>query len=89
LKTGLDLGLLEYIYHCKTNGQFAIEPTFQNFKSSKTSNVTDVSGGVQNLKSVDYSSIEIPLTLELLFFLNSKLFLSKCLHNRFIIKIYS
>lgn len=78
-KTGFGYGVeAEYILPFNKNKwSIAIEPTFQNFKAQKTSNVTDVSGGVQNV-SVDYSSIEIPLTFRHYFFLNknSKLFLN-------------
>lgn len=78
-KTGFGFGVeAEYILPFNKNKwSIAIEPTFQNFKAQKTSNVTDVSGGVQNV-SVDYSSIEIPLTFRHYFFLNknSKLFLN-------------
>lgn len=78
-KTGFGFGVeAEYILPFNKNKwSIAIEPSFQNFKGRKTSNVSDVSGGVQNV-SVDYSSIEVPLTVRHYFFLNnnSKLFLN-------------
>lgn len=78
-KTGFGFGVeAEYILPFNKNKwSIALEPTFQNFKSQKSSNVPDVSGGVQNV-SVNYSSIEIPITFRHYFFLNknSKLFLN-------------
>ncbi|MBQ0907956.1 porin family protein [Flavobacterium sp. F-328] len=78
-KTGFGFGVeAEYILPFNKNKwSIAIEPSFQNFKSQKSSNVPDVSGGVQNV-SVNYSSIEIPITFRHYFFLNknSKLFLN-------------
>lgn len=48
----------------------AIEPTYQNFKSQKEANNTNNSEEVLT-STIDYSSIEIPLSLRYYFFLNS------------------
>ena len=78
-KIGIGFGLeAEYILPFNKNKwAIAIEPSFQSFKSEKTTNVNNVSGGVQ-IANVDYSSIEVPLTLRHYFFLNnnSKIFIN-------------
>lgn len=54
-----------------------IEPTFQNFKSEKTTEADYVSGGVFVTK-VNYQSIELPVGIRHYFFINdnSKIFLN-------------
>jgi hypothetical protein len=78
-KIGFGFGLeAEFILPFNKNKwAIAIEPTYQSFKSEKTTNVTNVSGGVL-IASVDYSSIEVPLSLRHYFFLNnsSKIFIN-------------
>ena len=78
-KIGFGFGLeAEFILPFnKKKWTIAIEPTYQNFKSEKTSNVTNVSGGVL-IAEVNYSSIEIPVSLRHYFFLNnnSKIFIN-------------
>lgn len=61
----------------KNKWAIAIEPTYQNFKTEKTTNVNNVSGGIL-IANVDYSSIEIPVGLRHYFFLNnnSKIFIN-------------
>ncbi|WP_159020798.1 tRNA modification GTPase [Algibacter sp. L3A6] len=61
----------------KNKWAIAIEPTYQSYKSEKTTNTDNVSGG-ELIASVDYSSIEIPLSLRHYFFLNnnSKIFVN-------------
>ena len=61
----------------KNKWAIAIEPTYQSFKSEKTTNVNYVSGGVL-IANVDYSSIEFPVGLRHYFFLNnnSKFFIN-------------
>ena len=78
-KTRIGFGVeAEYILPFNKNKwSIAIEPSYQSFKSEKTTNVKDVSGGIQNV-STDYSSIEVPLTIRHYFFLNknAKLFVN-------------
>ena len=78
-KTRIGFGVeAEYILPFNKNKwSIAIEPSYQSFKSEKTTNVKDVSGGIQNV-SIDYSSIEVPLTIRHYFFLNknAKLFVN-------------
>lgn len=62
----------------KNKWAILVEPTYQNFKSKKiTDNVSNVSGG-KLITTVDYSSIEIPVSLRHYFFLNkeSKIFIN-------------
>ena len=78
-KTGFGFGLeAEFILPFNKNKwAFAIEPTYQSFKSQKSTNVNSISGGIL-IVNVDYRSIEIPLTLRHYFFLNnnSKIFIN-------------
>ena len=78
-KTGFGFGLeAEFIFPFNKNKwAFAIEPTYQSFKSKKSTNVNSISGGIL-IVNVDYRSIEIPLTLRHYFFLNnnSKIFIN-------------
>jgi len=78
-KTGLGFGLeVEFILPFNKNKwAIAIEPTYQNFKSEKTTVVSNVSGG-KLTTNVDYSSIEIPVSIRHYFFLNedSKIFVN-------------
>ncbi|MFD1095579.1 tRNA modification GTPase [Salegentibacter chungangensis] len=76
-KTGIAFGVeAEFILPFNKNKwSLLIEPTYQNFKSEKTIEAENVSGG--KLKTeVNYSSIEIPLSLRHYFYLNnnSKIF---------------
>ena len=61
----------------KNKWAFAIEPTYQSF-SSEQSSYSDYIGGTKLIVNVDYSSIEVPLSLRHYFFLNqsSKLFIN-------------
>ncbi|WP_244210897.1 autotransporter outer membrane beta-barrel domain-containing protein [Tenacibaculum singaporense] len=78
-KIGFGLGLeAEYILPFNKNKwAITIEPTYQSFKSEKTTEVNNVSGGIL-IANVDYSSIEIPVGLRHYFFLNnnSKIFIN-------------
>lgn len=78
-KTRIGFGVeAEYILPFNKNKwSIAIEPSYQSFKSEKITNVKDVSGGIQKV-SVDYSSIEVPLTIRHYLFLNknAKLFVN-------------
>lgn len=78
-KTGFGIGLeVEFILPFNKNKwAIAIEPTYRSFKSEKTTNVNNVSGGVL-IANVDYSSIEVPVGLRHYFFLNnnSKFFIN-------------
>tara|TARA_B110000093_G_scaffold157099_1_gene175191 strand:- start:2535 stop:3758 length:1224 start_codon:yes stop_codon:yes gene_type:complete len=78
-KIGFGFGLeAEFILPFNKNKwAIAIEPTYQSFKFEKTTNVTNVSGGVL-IVNVDYSSIEVPVSLRHYFFLNnsSKIFIN-------------
>lgn len=61
----------------KNKWAIAIEPTYQSFKSEKTTSVNHVSEG-ELTANVNYSSIEIPISLRHYFFLNnnSKIFIN-------------
>ena len=61
----------------KNKWAIAIEPTYQSFKSQKTTNVNNISGGVL-IANVDYSSVEVPVGLRHYFYLNnnSKIFIN-------------
>jgi len=78
-KTGLGFGLeVEFILPFNKNKwAIAIEPTYQNFKYEKTTVASNVSGG-KLTTNVDYSSIEIPVSIRHYFFLNedSKIFVN-------------
>lgn len=68
----------EYILpYNKNKWSISVEPTFQYFKSEKTTNVSNVAGG-KLIATVDYSSIELPLSVRHYFFLNknSKIFIN-------------
>ncbi len=68
-----------YYLTTKTNGLILIEPTYQSFKSQKTTDVNPiyVTGG-KLITTVDYNSIEMPLSVRHYFFLtaNSKIFIT-------------
>lgn len=78
-KIGFGFGLeTEFILPFNKNKwAITIEPTYQSFKSEKTTNLNDGSGGVLTA-NVDYSSIEFPVGLRHYFFLNnnSKFFIN-------------
>ncbi|WP_298546280.1 tRNA modification GTPase [uncultured Aquimarina sp.] len=78
-KIGFGFGVeAEFVFPFnKSKWAVSIEPTYQNFKSEKTTNLNDTSGEVL-IANVDYSSIEIPLTIRHYFFLNnnSKIFIN-------------
>ena len=78
-KIGFGLGIeAEFIFPFNKNKwAIAIEPTYQSFKSEKTTNVSNLSGG-ELIANVDYSSIEVPVSLRHYFFLNnnSKIFIN-------------
>lgn len=61
----------------KNKWSFSIEPTYQSFSSEETIN-SDYIGGTKLIVNVDYSSIEVPLSLRHYFFFNksSKLFIN-------------
>lgn len=77
----LDFGFgveAEFIFPFNKNKwAFAIEPTYQSF-SSEESLYSDYIGGTKLIVNVDYSSIEVPLSLRHYFFFNksSKLFIN-------------
>lgn len=78
-KLGLGIGVeAEFILpYNKNKWAISIEPTYQSFKSQKSYDAIYVSGG--KLKpTVNYSSIEVPLSLRHYFFLknNSKIFIN-------------
>jgi hypothetical protein len=77
-KTSFGFGLeAEFILPLNKNKwAIAIEPTYQSYKAEKTTNVNDVSGGIL-IASIDYNSIEIPISLRHYLFLNnnSKIFI--------------
>ena len=64
----------------KNKWSLSLEPTFQYFKSENTTNVSNVSGG-KLIGTVDYSSIELPISIRHYFFLNqnSKIFINASL----------
>ena len=76
-KTGFGLGLeAEFILPFNKNKwAIALEPTFQSYKNEQTSESSIVSGGVL-IANVDYTSIEVPVSLRHYFFINdnSKIF---------------
>jgi len=76
-KIGLGIGLeLEFILPFNKNKwSLALEPTYQSFNSETSINVTNLVGG-KSISKIDYSSIELPLSLRHYFFLNdnSKIF---------------
>lgn len=78
-KIGFGFGLeAEFILPFNKNKwAIAIEPTYQSFKSQKTTNVNNISGGVL-IANVDYSSVEVPVGLRHYFYLNnnSKIFIN-------------
>jgi hypothetical protein len=78
-KSTFGLGIeVEYILPFNGNKlAIVIEPTYQNFKSNKTTEVNNVSGG-KLISEVNYSSIEFPLSMRYYFFLNnnSKIFIN-------------
>lgn len=78
-KIGFGFGLeAEFILPFNKNKwATVIEPTYQNFKSEKITNVNNVSGGIL-IANVDYRSIEVPVGLRHYFFLNnnSKFFIN-------------
>jgi len=78
-KITFNVGLeAEYILPFNKNKwSIAIEATYQKYKSDKTINTSDVSGG-KLIKKVDYNSIEFPVSLRYYFFLNneSKIFIN-------------
>lgn len=78
-KTGFGLGLeAEFILpYNKNKWAILIEPTYQSFKSEKINEYEYASGG-KAIINVDYSSIEIPVSLRHYFFLNnsSKIFIN-------------
>lgn len=55
----------------KNKWAITIEPTYQYFKSEKTTEVNNVSGG-KLIANVDYKSIEVPVSLRHYFFLKNK-----------------
>lgn len=78
-KSGFGLGLeVEFILPFNKNKwAIAMEPTYQSFKSEKSTEVDNVSGG-ELIANVDYSSIEVPISLRHYMFLdeNSKVFIN-------------
>jgi hypothetical protein len=78
-KAGFGFGLeAEFILPFNKNKwAIAFEPTYQNFKSEKTSTSSQVSGGQYTAK-LDYTSIDVPVSVRHYFFLNdnSKLFIN-------------
>ena len=78
-KLGFGIGIeAEFIFPFNKNKwSVLLEPTYQNFRSEKAINVNNVNGG-QLITKVDYSSIEIPVSLRHYFFINngSKVFVN-------------
>lgn len=78
-ESGFGIGLeAEFILPFNNNKwAIAIEPTYQSFKSKKTTNNNNISGG-QLIAEVDYNSIEIPISFRHYMFLNknSKIFIN-------------
>jgi hypothetical protein len=70
-KTRFSFGLeAEFIFSFNKNKRsLIVEPTYQSFRSQKTINVNNVSGG-KLITNVKYTSIEIPIGLRHCFFLN-------------------
>jgi hypothetical protein len=81
-KTGFGFGLeAEFILPFNKNKwAFAIEPTYQSFKSEKSTSTSIVSGG-EILGEIEYSSVEVPISLRHYFFLDntSKIFVDASL----------
>lgn len=77
-KTGFGFGVeIEYIFPFNNNKwSFTVEPTYQSYKSQKSSTVNDPYDGTLTRK-IDYKSIEIPLSIRHYIPLNtySKIFL--------------
>lgn len=78
-KIGIGIGVeAEFILPFNKNKWgLIIEPTYQYFKTTKTAEANNVSGGIL-ISKVDYSSIEIPIGVRHYFFINikSKIFLN-------------
>lgn len=78
-KLGFGFGVeAEYILpYNKNKWSILIEPTYQSFKSQKTIYSEYVTGG-KRISKINYSSIEIPLSLRHYFFINknSKIFIN-------------
>lgn len=76
---GVSLGIeAEYIFPFNKNKwSFIIEPSYQNYKSEKTTETENISGGV-TIANIDYQSIEVPIGVRHYFFLNnnSKIFVN-------------
>ncbi|PRX56662.1 PorT family protein [Flagellimonas meridianipacifica] len=69
---------IEYVFPFNKNKwAIALEPTYQSYSAESTVNVDNVVGGILDV-NVDYTSIELPLTLRHYLFLdeNSKIFLN-------------
>jgi hypothetical protein len=79
-KTGFGFGLeAEFILPFNKNKwAIAVEPTYQNYKAENTTNLKTIYGDVLLTAEVNYSSIEIPVSLRHYFFLNnnSKIFIN-------------
>ena len=78
-KLGFGFGVeAEYILpYNKNKWSISTEPTYQSFKSQKTIYLEYVTGG-KRISKIEYSSIEVPLSLRHYFFLdkNSKIFIN-------------
>lgn len=63
-KTILGFGIeLEYIFPFNNNKwSFAVEPTYQSYKSEKSSTVNDPYDGILT-REIDYKSVEIPISI--------------------------
>jgi hypothetical protein len=74
---GLGLEMEFILPFNKNKWAIVFEPTYQSFKAEKRIDANNVSGGVL-ITAVDYSSIEIPISLRHYFFLNenSKIFVN-------------
>ena len=72
-KTGFSMGVeFEFILpYNKNKWAVAIEPTYQFFEEDKTTNADNLAGG-KLISELDYSSIEIPISLRHYFFLNNE-----------------
>lgn len=88
-KTGLGIGIeLEFILPFNNDKWgILIEPTYQNFKYKKTTQTNEVFGG-ELTDEVDYSSIEIPVSLRyyVLFNKKSKIFVNASIVTDFSLK---
>lgn len=78
-KFGIGFGIeTEFILpYNKNKWAIVIEPTYQNFKSEKTTYLNNISGEKQ-ITNVDYNSIEVPISLRHYLFINNN---SKCFIN--------